>query len=55
MKFVVGTKEGVDISQEIEEHKDVVTVDVEDSYDNLALKTLAFMTLTVAKYGEKVH
>jgi hypothetical protein len=54
VKFVVGKKEGINIDEEMEMHKDIVAVDVEDSYDTLALKTLAFMTLTVNKYGEQV-
>lgn len=53
VKFVVGKKEGKDISEEMKNFDDIVLVDVEDSYDNLALKTLAFMKWTVKKYMDK--
>jgi len=52
VKFVVGTKPGVDISEEIAKYNDIVCVNVEDSYDTLALKTLHFMKWTVDTYGK---
>jgi len=49
-KFVLGKKEGVDVSKEVEANGDIVFVDVEDSYANLARKTLEFMKIAVATY-----
>jgi hypothetical protein len=42
----------VDVSEEVAKYGDIVLVDVEDSYDNLALKTLAFMKWTETTYGQ---
>jgi len=52
VKFVLGKKEGVNVSEEIKQYNDIVMVDVEDSYYNLALKTLHFMKWTSETYGK---
>jgi len=50
VKFVLGKKDGVNVSQELSEFNDIVFVDVEDSYDNLAKKTLEFMKHCINNY-----
>lgn len=54
--FVLGKKDGVDVSEEVKTYKDIVFVPVDDSYDNLARKTLEFMKIIVKKYEfEVIH
>lgn len=50
VKFCLGTKEGVDVSDEVKQFQDIVFVNVEDSYANLARKTLEYMKMAVQKY-----
>jgi len=50
VKFVLGKKEGCDVTEEVEKYKDIVFVNIEDSYANLAEKTLEYMKLVDSKY-----
>lgn len=45
IKFILGKNKKINNEEEIKTFNDIIIVDVEDSYDNLSLKTLEFMKL----------